>query len=71
MTYSSTLWALGQFMRHWGITTATTSMCFVIEDQKAAAYTSQGSGCSSCTGRYAGRTVQLVSIAYASYIGER
>lgn len=34
MTYSRTLWALGQFMLHWGIMTATTSMRSVIEVKK-------------------------------------
>ena len=39
MIFSSALWALGQFILHWGITTATISMPFVVEDHKAAAYT--------------------------------
>jgi hypothetical protein len=38
MTYSSALWALGQFIPHWEITTATTSMRLVVEDHNVAAY---------------------------------
>lgn len=37
----------------------------VIKYHKAAAYAFQSPGCSSCTGRRAGRSVQLVSIARA------